>query len=158
MKSKVLAFMLVIVCCITGIFYQEMEVKAEETKEEVAVDYSYLVPENALVGYANISTRGVYLAEGNSFINKQSSNQIGAGGNTVAALKCKVSVTAIVERKVNGSWVNVTSFTTTTASGFTAVTSRILTVGTGYYYRVRCNHYASTDVSSSSTNALWMGN
>ena len=154
MKRRIMAMLLAIMICVTGVFYQGFETKAEDMGEDL--DISYLIAENTLVGTTGNQTRGVYLLEGNSFINAQSSTKIGVGGNTVAALKCKVSVTAIVERKVNGSWVNVTSYRTTTDSGFTAVVSKSITVGTGYYYRVRCVHYAATDSSTSCTSALWM--
>ena len=154
MKRRIMAMLLAMMLCVTGVFYQGFETKAEDMGEDL--DISYLITENTLVGTTGNQTRGVYLLEGNSFINAQSSTKIGVGGNTVAALKCKVSITAIVERQVNGSWARVTSYTTTTASGFSAVVSKSLTVGTGYYYRVRCVHYASTDVSSSCTSALWM--
>lgn len=154
MKRRIMAMLLAVMLGVTGAFYQGFETRAEDMGEDL--DISYLIAENTLVGTTGAQTRGVYLAEGNSFINKQSSTKIGVGGNTVAALKCKVSVTAIVERLEGGMWVRVTSYTTTTASGFTAVVSKSLTVGTGYYYRVRCVHYASTDVSSSCTSNLWM--
>ena len=154
MKRRIMAMLLALMLCVTGVFYQGFETKAEDMGEDL--DISYLITENTLVGTTGNQTRGVYLLEGNSFINAQSSTKIGVGGNTVAATKCKVSITAIVERKVNGSWVRVTSYTSTTASGFSAVVSKSLTVGTGYYYRVRCVHYAATDGSSSCTSALWM--
>ena len=154
MKRRIMAMLLALMLCVTGVFYQGFETKAEDMGEDL--DISYLITENTLVGTTGNQTRGVYLLEGNSFINAQSSTKIGVGGNTVAALKCKVSVTAIVERLVDGGWERVTSYTTTTASGFSAVVSKSLTVGTGYYYRVRCLHYASSDGSSSCTSALWM--
>ena len=154
MKRRIMAMLLALILCVTGVFYQGFETKAEDMGEDL--DISYLIAESTLVGTTGNQTRGVYLLEGNSFINAQSSTKIGVGGNTVAAVKCKVSVTAIVERLVNGSWVRVTSYTTTTASGFSAVVSKSLTVGTGYYYRVRCLHYAATDGSSSWTSSLWM--
>lgn len=154
MKRRIMAMLLAVMLCVTGAFYQGFETKAEDMGEDL--DISYLITENTLVGTTGNQTRGVYLLEGNSFINAQSSTKIGVGGNTVAALKCKVSITAIVERLVDGSWERVTSYTTTTASGFSAVVSKSLTVGTGYYYRVRCSHYASSDASSSCTSALWM--
>ena len=154
MKRRIMAMLLAVMLCVTGAFYQGFETKAEDMGEDL--DISYLIAENTLVGTTGVQTRGVYLLEGNSFINAQSSTKIGAGGTTTAALKCKVSVTAIVERLVNGSWVRVTSWTSTTTSGYSAMVSKSLTVGTGYYYRVRCSHYASSDASSSCTSALWM--
>ena len=154
MKHKVLALVLVMVLSVCGVCYQGLEAKAEEIGEDM--DFSLLLNEDTLVGTAQNQTWGIYLAEGNSIINKISSTKIGAGGNTIAAKKCQVSVTAIVERLVNGSWVRVTSWTSTTTSGYSAMVSKSLTVSTGYYYRVRSAHYAASDVSSSWTDALWM--
>lgn len=156
MKHRMLAMLLMMVLCVTGICSMGLDVRAEEMGEEI--DFSYLLTDDTLVGTTDAQTWGVYLAEGNSYISEMATNKIGVGGDTIAAKKCKVSVTAIVERLYNGKWERVTSFTSTTTSGYTAILSRSLTVGTGYYYRVRCSHYAASDVSSSSTGALWMGN
>ena len=156
MKKKWMSILVAIMICVSGLFCEGFETKAEDVGEDL--DFSYLLTENTLVGTTEMQTRGVYLAEGNSYISKISSNTIGAAGDTIAATKCQVSVTAIVERKVNGSWARVTSWTSTTTSGYSAVVSKSLSVGTGYYYRVRCAHYAASDVSSSGTDALWMGN
>lgn len=154
MKRKVMALLLTMVMCLTTMFCLGYEVKAEDVGEDIK--FSELLTEEALIGYAQPTTRGVYLAEGNSIINKISSTKIGAGGTTTAAIKCKVTVCPFVERQVNGSWVHVTSWTVTNASAFSAMASKSITVSTGYYYRVRCTHYAASDASSSWTGALWM--
>lgn len=154
MKRKVMALLLTMVMCLTTIFCLGYEVKAEDVGEDI--EYSELLTEEALIGYAQPTTRGIYLMEGNSIINKISSTKIGAGGTTAAAIKCKVSVCPIVERLVNGNWARVTSWTVTNASAFSVMASKSITVATGYYYRVRCTHYASSDASSSWTNGLWM--
>ena len=151
MKRKVMALLLTMVMCLTTMFCLGYEVKAEDVGEDIE-----FLTEEALIGYAQPTTRGVYLAEGNSIINKISSTKIGAGGTTAAAIKCKVSVCPIVERLVNGNWARVTSWTVTNASAFSAMASKSITVSTGYYYRVRCTHYAASDVSTSCTSALWM--
>lgn len=156
MKKKWMLILLAIMICVSGLFCEGFETRAEDMGEDI--DFSYLLTEDALVGTTEVQTWGVYLAEGNSYISKISSSTIGAAGDTIAATKCQVAVTAIVERKVNGSWVRVTSWNATTTSGYSAVVSKSLSVGTGYYYRVRCSHYAASDVSSSGTDALWMGN
>lgn len=154
MKRRIMAMLLAVMLCVTGVCGNGFETKAEDMGENL--DFSYLLTEDTLVGYAQMQTRGVYLAEGQSFINKQSSTKIGAGGTTVAAKKCKVSVTSIVERYLNGSWVYVNSWTSTVTSGLTAAVSKSLTVGTGYYYRVRSIHTASSESCSSNTSSLWM--
>lgn len=156
MKKRIMALFLMLVICFTIFGNTGVSVNAEDLGEDIS--YSELVTENALVGVAQLQTRGVYLAEGNSVINKISSTKIGAGGSTIAAVKCKVSITSIVERLKDDSWARVTSWTSTTTSGYSASLSKSLTVTTGYYYRVRSSHYASTDVSSSWTGGLWMGN
>lgn len=154
MKRRMMALLLTMVMCLTTMFCMGYEVKAEDVGEDI--EFSELLTEEALIGYAQPTTRGVYLMEGNSIINKISSTKIGAGGSTTAAIKCKVTVCPFVERQVNGSWAHVTSWTVTNASAFSAMASKSITVSTGYYYRVRCTHYAASDVSTSCTSALWM--
>lgn len=157
MKKKILAIFMMIVMCMTSVFFNAFETKAEDNAEDIY--FSYLLSDNALIGYAEMQTRGIYLAQGYSMINEIGTSKIGAGGITNAALKCKVSVTAIVERQnAAGSWERVTSWTQTNANAVTAGISKSLIVGTGHWYRVRSLHYAGTDGSSSCTGALWMGN
>ena len=154
MKQRFLAMVMAIALCVTSVLNLSFDSDAEEIG--VDISFSELMTENALVGYAENITRGVYLGDGYSIINKISSTKIGAGGVTNAAVKCRVSTNAIVERLVSGSWARVTSWTTTVESGYSASVSKSLTVANGYYYRVRCVHYASTDRSGSFTSNLWM--
>lgn len=154
MKKKIVSFLMAMMICVFGLFCQGFETKAEDDGEEM--DYSYLMTEDALIGYAQAQTWGVYLASGHSVINKISSTKIGAGGVTNASRLCTVTVCPIVEKLSNGSWVRVTSWTVTEESDYSAMASRSITVATGYYYRVRCIHYAASDRSSSCTSAMWM--
>ena len=156
MKKRMLAMFLAIMTCVTVVWSAGTDVKAGDIGADIT--FSELLTESALVGIAELQNRGIYLAEGNSVINKISTSKIGAGGSTIAAVKCKVSITSIVERLDDGAWARVTSWTSTTTSGYSASLSKSLTITRGYYYRVRSAHYASTDVSSSCTSALWMGN
>lgn len=153
-KKKVVVMLLATILFLTGFISEDSRVYAEDTAQDVEI--SEVWTEDALVGYTQAQTWGIYLAEGVSIINNAGGGKIGCGGITNAAVKCKVSVTAVVEKKVNGSWVRVTSWTVTNASAYSAIASKTLSVGSGYYYRVRCTHYASSDVSSSYTSALWM--
>lgn len=154
MKKRITALFLALMFSVMGIMTSDLKADAEEIGQDV--ELSEIMTEDALIGYAELKTRGAYLASGYSIINDAGSGKIGWGGVTSAAVKCKVTVNAIVERKVDGSWVRVTSSTTTNASAYTAVVSKTRSVTSGYYYRVRCIHYASTDASSSYTGALWM--
>ena len=154
MKQKVLAMLMALALCVTCIWSVDFETRAQDMGEDIS--FSELMTEDALVGVMESQTWGVYLADGYSIINKISSTKIGAGGVTNAAKKCRVSTNAIVERLSGGSWVRVTSWTTTVESGYTAMVSKSLTVTNGYYYRVRCVHFAATDSSSSCTSNLYM--
>lgn len=152
--------MLLIVCALlivaTGLLGNGFDASAQENEEDI--DISYLATDSALIGYCGLQTRGIYLADGYSIINRIASGKLGAGGGTDAAIRCKVSVTSIVERQTSTGWAYVTAWTQTNENAFSAVVSKSLIVAKGNWYRVRSSHYASTDVSSSNTSALWMGN
>lgn len=154
MKKKFMMLLLALALCVMSIYTIDMKANAEDIGEEV--EYESLLTEDALIGNIESQTWGVYLASGSSVINDAGGGKIGAGGITNAATKCTVSVNVIVERKVNGSWVRVTSWTATKSSAAYVSASKKLSVTSGYYYRVRCVHSASSDTSSSCTNALWM--
>ena len=154
MKKKLIAMLLVATFLVSGFCVSGMETKAAGVEEDV--DVSYLLLDDALIGYAEIKTRGVWLLDGYSIINDAGSGKIGCGGITNAALRCRVSVNAIVERKEGSNWVVVTQWTKTNESAFTASVSKTLSVKSGYWYRVYSIHYAASDTSSSWTSALWM--
>lgn len=154
MRKRVMALFLALLFSVMGMLNNQVEVKAEDVGEEV--DISFLLTDDALIGYLDNQTWGVYLSDGYSTINDAGGGKIGWGGVTNAARRCTVSVNAIVERKVSGGWERVTSWSQTNSNALTASVSRTLLVGSGYYYRVRGEHSASTDASSSCTGALWM--
>ena len=154
MKKKLIAMLLVATFLVSGFCVSGMETKAADLGEDM--DVSYLLLDDALVGYAELRTRGVWLSEGYSSINDAGSGKIGCGGVTNAWLRCKVSVCAIVERKTDTGWARVTEWTQTNENAFTASVSKYLSVKSGYWYRVRSLHNAGSDSSSSWTNALWM--
>ena len=154
MKKQMIAFLMAIVMIVMGSYMTNVSVYAEGTDEDI--DISCLFTEESLIGYAELKTRGIYLAEGVSSINDSGAGKIGWGGITNAAIRCQVSVNAIIERKVDGSWVRVTSATTTNTNAYTAAVSKTSSVTSGYYYRCRCVHSASTDASNSCTSSLWM--
>ena len=154
MKKRVIALLLALLFSVTGIIAGDGKVYAEDSAQDVEI--SEIWTDDALVGYGQSQTWGVYLLEGVSIINDAGSSKIGCGGITNAAVRCKVSVNVIVEKKVSGSWSRVTSWTATNTNALTASVSKTLSVGSGYYYRVRSIHTAASDGSSSYTSALWM--
>lgn len=155
MKKRIFNMLLAIMLCIVGVINPRIEAKAEGVSEDVAL--SEIMTDDALIGYAQNQTWGVYFSDGYSIVNKISSTKVGAGGATNAKVKCTVKVTAILERKNDsGAWARVTSWTQTNYNAYSAVISKTYTVASGYYYRVRSYHSAGSDSSSSSTNALWV--
>lgn len=109
------------------------------------------------IGYITVQPRGVYLQSGYSQISKVGAGKIAVGGTTTAQkVVSEVSINVNVERKVNGSWEHYISWTATKKNAGAVTSSKTLTVPKGYYYRVKCVHYANSDVSSSYTNGLYI--
>lgn len=109
------------------------------------------------IGYITVQPRGVYLQSGFSKISKVGDGKITAGGNTSAQkVVSEVSIDVFVERKVNGSWKHYTSWTAKKNNAVGITSYKTLTVPKGYYYRVKCVHYANTDVSSSITGGYYI--
>lgn len=157
MRRRIMTMLLMLAICLTSLMCWDVNVNAEATSEDM--DFSNLMTEDALMGYAYNQTWGVYFSDGHSIINKISSTKVGAGGVTNAAVKCTVKITSILERKnSSGSWERVTSWTQTNTNAYIAMISKSVTVASGYYYRVRSHHYASSDSATSYTGALWVGN
>lgn len=157
MKKKIMTLLLAFILCVTGMIGWKMDAKAETEDEDIAM--SELMTKDAIVGYSQNQTWGVYYSDGYSVINKISSSKVGAGGVTHANVKCTVSVQAILERQnSSGGWGRVTSWVQTNQNAYSAMISKSVTVASGYYYRVRCYHNAGTDSSSSYTSGLWIGN
>lgn len=154
MKKKILMIISALVFGMTGIFANGMELSAQETSN-VEKDYSNLLTGDAIIGQMEQSSKGAYLSSGTSVIKDAGTGKIAAGGITIAAQKCDVTVNVIVERLSGGGWARVTSWTAELNNTWSVGTEKTLSVGRGYYYRVRCIHSAHTDVSSSMTSSLW---
>ncbi len=156
MRKRLLSLVLALLICFACVGVCDNTAFAGYAED---IDITELKTEDALIGQIENQTWGVYLASGESIINKISASKVGAGGTTNAAKKCTVRITSILERKnASGSWERVISWTQTNENAFSAGISKSVTVPSGYYYRVRSYHYAGTDTASSNTNALWVGN
>lgn len=109
------------------------------------------------IGYITVQPRGVYLQSGYSQISKVGDGKITAGGSTTAQkVVSEVSINVNVERKVGSSWKHYTSWTSRKNNAFAVTSYKTLTVPKGYYYRVKCVHYANSDVSSSITGGYYI--
>lgn len=154
MKKKILMLISVFVVGLVGMVTNGRTIYAQETSG-LEQEYSYLLTEDAIIGQMESETRGAYLSTGTSVIREAGTGKIVAGGITTAAQKCHVTINVIVERLTGGSWARVTSWTAKLSNTWSVGTEKTLSVGRGYYYRVRCIHSAHTDVSSSMTSSLW---
>lgn len=153
MKKKILLALSILSLSLAGNTYQPLDVYAQE--EEIKEDYSYLLNDEAIIGQTEVNPAGVYLLNGMSTIQDAGTGKIIAGGITSGAVKCDLTVNVIVERLKGGNWVRVTSWTASEDYAWTVGSSKTLSVGRGYYYRVRSLHFANTDASSSMTSSLW---
>lgn len=121
------------------------------------VDGSYLTNDDSSEATVGSMSRGVYLKSGSSNIVRAGTGKIGAGGNTVGQKTVsKITVIVTVERLLNGKWAYYTSWIETNYNSSYVSTSKILSVPTGYYYRVGCVHYANSDVSDSYTVGIYI--
>ena len=124
---------------------------------EQMVDGSYLTNDTESVGEAVLVMRGEDLQTGTSKVSKSSSTSISAGGTTGAKhVVDEIGVAVAVERLKVGtsSWSFYRSWQATKTDAAFVSSSKRLTVPTGYYYRVRCTHWANSDVSTSSTSGI----
>lgn len=123
------------------------------------IDGSYLTLEDESTGEAVLITRGEDLQSGTSKVSKAAAGVINAGGTTTADhTVAEIGVAVIVERCKSGatSWSYYKSWEATKYNTSYVSSSKRLAVPSGYYYRVRCTHWANSDASSSSTNGVYI--
>lgn len=118
-----------------------------ETQESYAEDTNFILKRSSHLSYGNVK------------LTEMSSNSVGVYGLTQCLHQCdNVYVSLYLERKVNGSYSTYKSwdFSTTDATSFSK--SLVVSVPTGYYYRVRGYHAAKCDGSTKeSTTTLTQG-
>ena len=123
------------------------------------VDGSYLTHEDEATGSAMLIMRGEDLQSGSSKVSKGGTRIINAGGTTTAHhVVDEIGVAVMVERLKSGtsSWSYYKSWQVVKNDASSVSSSKRLTVSGGYYYRVRCTHWANSDASSSSTNGIYI--
>ena len=123
------------------------------------IDGSYLTYEDEATGSAILTMRGVDLQAGTSKVSKAATRVINAGGTTTAHHNVsEIGVAVVVERLKSGSstWYYYKSWELVKNNASSVMSSKRLTVPGGYYYRVRCTHWANSDASSSFTNGIYI--
>ena len=139
------------------------DVKASD--ELVKVDGSYLTMEESSSGYTSDSlTKGKHMMDGECSITKAAKDKIYAYGSTTANHDVDyVAVIVYVERYNPDTkiWGHVDAWIEECENDFLAMTAKTLTVETGYYYRVRADHFAEKapdpmEETFSVTNGIWI--
>lgn len=133
--------------------------------EDRLVDGSYLTMEDSAEGtiQSRDVLRGQHLMDGNSGISKAGRGRIYAYGATSANHDVeKISVIVYVDRynEETGGWGQVASFMAEDTNTYYVSVGKVVQVERGYYYRVRCSHYAGNpslnevDTDASFTNGI----
>lgn len=145
--------------CIVALMLSISGVCVRAQENMPMVDGSYLTQEEESEGTATLIMRGEDLQAGTSKVSKAAAGVINAGGTTVSHhTVSEIGVAVMVERLRAGSssWSYYKSWQVTKANASMVTSSKRLTVSGGYYYRVRCTHWANSDASSSSTNGIYI--
>ena len=107
MKRKILCALLSVIFCVMGIV--RLDVVASTDVQSEDIEMSELFTEDALIGYAEKQTWGIYLASGNSVINKISSSKVGAGVDAFSTKNSRSFSTCFASFNITGT---IFSFTT----------------------------------------------
>ncbi len=131
------------------------------------VDGSYLTMESSSSGSTSSGLeRGKHLMDGDSIISNPATGKIYAYGATTANHTVDyVGLVVYVERfnPQTGQWHQVNAWTVEKYNDYYLSSGKTLVVERGYYYRVRCNHYAGNnselpyDMNISFTDGIWIG-
>ena len=146
-----------VVMAMIMVFSLGMSVNVQAADEPVRIDGSYLLDTDSSEVTVGSMTRGIYLKSGSCTLNKQGTGLIGAGGSTTGQKTVDhIEVLVRVQRLVNGKWQYYTSWSASKENSYYVSTSKVLSVPTGYYYRVWCTHYAGSDSTHSYTDGLYI--
>lgn len=164
MKKRLLSLISVLVIVCTMLFEQVLTAAAAE-EGGVMIDGSYLTMEESSEGSttSNPLLRGEHLMDGNSGISKAGRGRIYAYGSTTANHDVDfISVVVYVEQlnEQTGTWAQVATWTVEDENTYYVSTGKTVKVPRGYYYRVRCDHFAGNkadpmyDGDTSFTNGI----
>ncbi|WP_461809851.1 DUF6147 family protein [Faecalimonas sp.] len=151
MRKKIIITAIAVLLSFTATSGTVEEVKAATNVQNISA-----TEENKLSD-GIVEPRGQYLQKGISSIGKIGSGKIKVSGTTIAQrVVSKIKISVMVERKVNGSWVSYTSWSTSDTNTYSLTTAKTFQVPRGYYYRVRSIHSANSDVGDSNTSAIYV--
>lgn len=167
MKKRILS----VLCSLTllcGILLNiPLEVNAENTKNaEFIVDGSHLTYEEYSYGTSsNPALRGEHLMTGDSIITKTGNGKIYTYGETTANHDVDfVAVIVYVDRyhEDTEKWGQIDGRVKDARDTYYVISTKTLMVDRGYFYRVRCEHFAGNDdeefydETESFTDGIWI--
>lgn len=167
MKRRVLS-VLCSLSLIGGILLNaSLGVNAENTNNaEIIVDGSYLTYEEYSRGISsNPMLRGEHLMTGDSIITKTGNGKIYTYGETTANHDVDfVAVLVYVDQydESDGLWGQIDARAKDARDTYYVISTKTLAVERGYFYRVRCEHFAGNDEDEmhdsavSYTNGIWI--
>ncbi len=165
MKKRILSFICSMALICSMVLGTANVAHAED--ERLCVDGSYLTMQESSAGYTSDSlARGYHLMDGESIINTPGAGKIYAYGATTANHYVDyVGVVVYVDRfnPTTGRWHQVTTWTAEKRNHFYVESGKTLGVERGYYYRVRCDHFAGNDADfpydsdASYTDGIFIG-
>lgn len=144
-----------------------INVEAEDMERlERWVDGSYLTYEDYSFGSSsNQMLRGEHLMDGDSIITKTGNGKIYTYGQTTANHDVDfVAVLVYVDQydESDGLWGQIDARAKDARDTYYVISTKTLAVERGYFYRVRCEHFAGNDEDEihdsavSYTNGIWI--
>lgn len=140
---------------------------AHAEDERLCVDGSYLTMQESSTGYTSDGlARGYHLMDGESIISNPGVGKIYAYGATTAHHTVDYVGLIIYVERYNWQtqhWHQVTTWTVEKRNHYYLESGKTLGVERGYYYRVRCDHFAGNDADFpydsdiSYTDGIWIG-
>ena len=111
--------------------------------------------------WLSMARRGTYLKAGRAKISNEGNRVVKISGGTDAYQVCdRVVATIYLDRYENGTWVPVTSVSSSSSDAYTANCSKNVSVTGGYYYRARGYHTVyegnTTESAPSLSNGIWI--
>lgn len=165
-KQIILSISSILILC-TMLFNVAMNVKAEDSADlEIMVDGSHLLYEDYSCGTSkNSMLRGEHLMSGDSIITKTGNGRIYTYGQTTADHDVDfVAVLVYVDRYHEDTerWGQIDARVKEARDTYYVVSTKTLKVDRGYFYRVRCEHFAGNDDEEfyddtvSFTDGIWI--
>lgn len=146
MKKRLISVFCMLAVMCTMLFGQVLNAAAEETEQRI-VDGSYLTMDDSSEGFteSNPLLRGEHLMDGNSGISKAGRGRIYAYGATTADHDVDYIAVIVYVDQYNEEedyWGQVATWTVEDENTYYVSSGKVVIVERGYYYRVRCDHFA----------------